>query len=68
MVQCVAEIGKSNKLKFSDPAANSWRTPIDLNLQFEDFVYCFLINDRITWNDIFIISSNYNAKEPLVTC
>ena len=68
MDQWVAERGKSNKLKFNDPAANGWWTPIDLNLHFEDFIYFFLINDRITWNDIFIISSNYNAKGPLVTC
>lgn len=43
-------------------------TPINLDLYFENFIYFFLINDRITGSDIFIITSNYNAKGPQVTC
>jgi hypothetical protein len=42
--------------------------PIDLSLYFEGFTYVFLINDRITWNDIFIITSNHNVKGLLVMC
>lgn len=44
------------------------RASINLNPYFENFIYFFLINDSITWNDIFIITSDYNAKGPKVTC
>jgi len=41
---------------------------MNLSLDEERFIRTFLINDRITPNDILIITSSRNAKGPAMTC